>query len=89
MFTLVINLSFTCFLVTFDVNFHREFNYGTGCPMRKKGKCDFAHGPLELRLKDNRRDRWGIHYDDTQLTSMKLSGGEDVLGMARGLKNND
>ena len=30
------------------------------CAFRKKGKCDFAHGPLELRVKDTRRDRWGL-----------------------------
>ena len=29
------------------------------CQFRKKGKCDFAHGPLELRIKDTRRDKWG------------------------------
>ena len=27
--------------------------------MKKKGKCDFAHGPLELRVKESRRDKWG------------------------------
>ena len=28
--------------------------------MRKKGKCIFAHGPIELRVKETRRDRWGL-----------------------------
>ena len=37
---------------------HWETNGGIVCPMKKKMKCDFAHGPLELRIKDNRRDRW-------------------------------
>jgi hypothetical protein len=27
---------------------HWETTCGTSCPMRKKSKCDFAHGPLEL-----------------------------------------
>lgn len=31
------------------------------CQFRKKGKCDFAHGPLELRVKDTRRDKWGYN----------------------------
>lgn len=32
---------------------HWEHSNGESCPMRKKGKCDFAHGPLELRLQRN------------------------------------
>lgn len=28
---------------------HWEASKGTDCPMKKKGKCVFAHGPLELR----------------------------------------
>ena len=38
---------------------HWEMNMGGGCPMRKRGKCIFAHGPLELRVKESRRDKWG------------------------------
>eukprot|EP01041_Mallomonas_annulata_P002756 gene2756-5426_t len=38
---------------------HWEMTGGATCPMRKKGKCDFAHGPLELRVKEGRRGRWG------------------------------
>jgi hypothetical protein len=30
---------------------------GPSCPMRNKGKCIFAHGPVELRLKELRKDR--------------------------------
>ena len=37
---------------------HWEATAGASCPMRKKGKCDFAHGPLELRIKETRRERW-------------------------------
>ena len=67
---------------------HWELHRGTTCPMRKKGKCDFAHGPLELRVKDNRRERWGharareLHEGD----ELRYSGGEDVLGAARSIE---
>ena len=40
------------------------------CQFRKKGKCDFAHGPLELRIKDTRRDKWG----QTPMHSASSSG---------------
>ena len=44
---------------------------GAGCPMRKKGKCIFAHGPIELRIKETRRDRWGISSTPpTTITSL-------------------
>jgi hypothetical protein len=52
--------------------------------MRKKGKCIFAHGPLELRIKESRKDRWG-NFIDYQL-DLKSSGGEDVLGAARSIE---
>ena len=67
---------------------HWELNRGTTCPMRKKGKCDFAHGPLELRVKDNRRERWG-HSRTRELSEsdeLRYSGGEDVLGAARSIE---
>ena len=67
--------------------------------MKKKGKCDFAHGPLELRIKETRRDRWlnnlnsmrlGTYaYDDQNnhpQLALRLSGGEDVLGAARSIE---
>lgn len=38
---------------------HWEASNATACAMKKKGKCDFAHGPLELRVKETRRNRWG------------------------------
>merc|ERR1712183_1089829 len=28
---------------------HWDISLGTSCPMRKKNKCVFAHGPVELR----------------------------------------
>jgi hypothetical protein len=31
---------------------------GSNCPMRSKGKCIFAHGPTELRLKECRKDKY-------------------------------
>jgi hypothetical protein len=56
--------------------------------MRKKGKCDFAHGPLELRVKDNRRERWGQGRgkDPHEGDELRTSGGEDVLGAARSIE---
>jgi serine/threonine protein kinase len=63
---------------------HWESTGGAGCPMRKKGKCIFAHGPLELRVKENRRDRWALKLHQTDVgsptspVSLSVSGGEGV-----------
>ena len=52
-----------------------------------QGKCDFAHGPLELRIKETRRDRWGKVVTDHPLpNNYILSGGEDILGAARSIE---
>jgi hypothetical protein len=60
------------------------------CAFRKKGKCDFAHGPLELRVRDTRRDKWGTgktgRTGETGTPSLRASGGEDVLGAARSIE---
>lgn len=45
------------------------------CQFRKKGKCDFAHGPLELRVKDTRRDKWGHNSRGAAVQSGKSSNG--------------
>ena len=74
---------------------HWENSGGGVCPMRKKGKCDFAHGPLELRIKETRRDRWinnlfaqrrGEWQIDSDVALLRISGGEDVLGAARSIE---
>ncbi len=68
---------------------HWEITGGTNCPMRKKGKCDFAHGPLELRIKETRRDKWGVYHQslvDGTYDPLRYSGGEDVLGAARSIE---
>lgn len=75
---------------------HWEMTGGASCPMRKKGKCIFAHGPLELRVKETRRDRWGKTQASGSGTnagpgigsqeSLRFSGGEDVLGAARSIE---
>lgn len=74
---------------------HWEMTSGGSCPMRKKGKCIFAHGPLELRVKETRRDKWGIisissrnstlndNNNHSTNNLLRISGGEDVLGAAR------
>jgi serine/threonine protein kinase len=65
---------------------HYEATAGASCPMRKKGKCIFAHSPLELRVKDTRRDKWGKTFILSSCSASELlfhSGGEDVLNAAR------
>lgn len=53
---------------------------------RGAGKCDFAHGGLELRVRANKRDRWGRHAGaDGGGVSLDASGGEDTLGAARSI----
>merc|ERR1712232_578499 len=44
---------------------HWDVSWGTHCPMRsgKRSKCDFAHGPVELRVKDGKKKRWGKLVD--------------------------
>ena len=109
---------------------HWEVTGAAGCPMRKKGKCDFgkacpatctavslifspstnaymlyfifhkchyctlyytAHGPLELRVKETRRGKWGRTESEAAapagtLEYLRVSGGEDVLGAARSIE---
>ena len=65
---------------------HWEVTLGDNCSVRKKGKCDFAHGPLELRVKESRRERWGTYTGPvTSDASLRLTGGEDTLGAARAI----
>lgn len=55
---------------------------------RGAGKCDFAHGGLELRVRANKRDRWGRHVgppDGGGSVNLDASGGEDTLGAARSI----
>jgi hypothetical protein len=63
--------------------------------MRKKGKCIFAHGPVELRVKESRRGKWGARYQEgieecssseSSVVDYRTSGGEDVLGAARSIE---
>ena len=63
---------------------HWDASCGTSCPMRKKGKCVFAHGPVELRVKEAKRNRWGKLVDKNgDNKNPKHSGGEDTYGAAR------
>lgn len=63
---------------------HWESTDGLSCPMRKKGKCVFAHGPIELRLKDSRRSKWGCGAKAcSEAEQNRLSGGEDAISSAR------
>ena len=58
---------------------HWDESQGTYCSMRKKNKCDFAHGPIELRVKDGKRNRWGKLVDvHGNCSNLLHSGGEDT-----------
>jgi hypothetical protein len=55
--------------------------------MRKKNKCVFAHGPVELRVKEPKRNRWGKLLDkDGNNSNPCHSGGEDTYGAARSIE---
>merc|ERR1712183_1016729 len=42
---------------------HWDTSFGTFCQMKKKNKCVFAHGPVELRVKEGKKNRWGKLVD--------------------------
>ena len=66
---------------------HWDESLGTFCPMRKKNKCVFAHGPVELRVKEAKRNRWGKLVDKNGNNSNpRHSGGEDTYGAARSIE---
>uniref|UniRef100_A0A6U5FW69 non-specific serine/threonine protein kinase n=1 Tax=Corethron hystrix TaxID=216773 RepID=A0A6U5FW69_9STRA len=63
---------------------HWDLSGGITCPLRKKNKCVFAHGPLELRVKEGKRGRWGKLVDkDGNHPNPCSCGGEDTLGAAK------
>ena len=53
------------------------------CPMRQRRKCDFAHSPVELRVKEGRRGRWGTTREPPGPPSLRSSGGEDAIAQSR------
>lgn len=56
--------------------------------MRKKAKCIFAHGPVELRVKEAKRKRWGKLVDKNgDNNNPNHSGGEDTYGAARAIES--
>ena len=66
---------------------HWDTSLGSFCPMRRKNKCVFAHGPIELRVKEGKRQRWGKLVDKHGNNSnRKSSGGEDTYGAARSIE---
>jgi len=66
---------------------HWDVSQGTHCPMRKKKKCIFAHGPVELRVKEGKKKRWGKLVDsDGNCSNPRASGGEDTYGAARSIE---
>jgi hypothetical protein len=55
--------------------------------MKRKKKCIFAHGPVELRVKEGKRNRWGKLVDaEGNCSNPKASGGEDTYGAARSIE---
>jgi hypothetical protein len=67
---------------------HWDTSLGTFCPMRKKNKCIFAHGPVELRVKEAKRSRWGKLVDQNgDCNNPNHSGGEDTYGAARSIES--
>jgi serine/threonine-protein kinase/endoribonuclease IRE1 len=66
---------------------HWDISKGTYCSMRKKNKCIFAHGPVELRVKEGKRQRWGTLVDEQGDNNNPFhSGGEDTYGAARSIE---
>lgn len=66
---------------------HWDQSLGTFCPMRKKNKCVFAHGPVELRVKEGKKNRWGKLVDRNGNNSNRWhSGGEDTYGAAMSIE---
>jgi serine/threonine protein kinase len=74
---------------------HWESTFGSHCPMKKKGKCIFAHGPLELRVQGNKKEKWGKNNNQQQQQQqqnmtpeefLRVSGGEDILYGARSIE---
>lgn len=66
---------------------HWDDSCGAFCPMRRKGRCDFAHGPVELRVREHKRNRWGRSVDERGECSNALaSGGEDTYGAAQNIE---
>ena len=67
---------------------HWDTSQGTYCPMLKKNKCVFAHGPAELRVKQGKRNRWGRLVDaNGNNSNPQHSGGEDTYGAARSIES--
>jgi hypothetical protein len=67
---------------------HWDISKGTYCSMRKKNKCIFAHGPVELRVKEGKRHRWGALVDELGDNNNPFhSGGEDTYGAARSIES--
>ena len=55
--------------------------------MQKRNKCIFAHGPVELRVKEGKKSRWGKLVDaNGNNSNPKHSGGEDTYGAARSIE---
>jgi len=66
---------------------HWDMSQGKFCSLKKKNRCVFAHGPVELRVKEGKRSRWGRLVDKSGNNSNPYhSGGEDTYGAAKSIE---
>jgi len=66
---------------------HWDMSQGAFCSIRKKNRCVFAHGPVELRVKEGKKGRWGRLVDLNGNNSNPFhSGGEDTYGAAKSIE---
>lgn len=65
-----------------------DLSGGTFCTMKKRNKCIFAHGPVELRVKEGKRKRWGTLVNKQgECANPKASGGEDTYTAAKTIED--
>jgi hypothetical protein len=56
--------------------------------MKRRNKCIFAHGPVELRVKEGKRKRWGTLVNKQgECSNPKASGGEDTYTAAKSIED--
>jgi len=66
---------------------HWHMSQGVFCPLKKKNRCVFAHGPVELRVKEGKIGRWGKLVDASGNNKNPFhSGGEDTYGAAKSVE---
>lgn len=65
-----------------------DTSQGTFCSMKRRNKCIFAHGPVELRVKEGKKRRWGTLVNKQgECANPKASGGEDTYTAAKNIED--